>query len=76
MIYPRALSAELAKKVCPRLRDLDTAQAVAESRNLGHTFLTNSVDKMRFTVSIRKDLARNSELGISTVYSTNLGSWY
>ena len=32
----------LDQKVCPRLCDLATAQQ-AESRNLGHTFLANSV---------------------------------
>ena len=33
---------ELAKKVCPRLRD-SPACTVARSRNLGQTFLANSV---------------------------------
>ena len=36
------INTELAKKVCPRVRDLVLRQQ-AESRNIGQTFLANSV---------------------------------
>ena len=39
---PKVLNTEMAKKVCPRLREL-APQSEAGSRNVGHTFLANAV---------------------------------